>query len=95
MVAHSLCFSLFHSGMQVGFARAVTDYTVFSWIADLVIAPEHRGRGVGSWMMDCPRSHPALRPTQMVLQTRDANGLYEKLGFTRSPALMSTPVIGL
>ena len=53
MVEHSLCFSLFLDGVQVGFARAVTDYTVFSWIADLVIDPPYRGRGIGRWMINC------------------------------------------
>ncbi len=95
MVEHSLCFSLFLDGVQVGFARAVTDYTVFSWIADLVIDPPYRGRGIGRWMMECMITHPDLQRTQMVLQTRDAHALYEKFGFCRNPALMSTPVIGL
>lgn len=95
MVQHSLCFTLLHGQYQVGFARAVADYTVFSWIADLVIDPQYRDRGLGKWMMTCMRSHPQLRGTQMVLQTRDAHGLYEQFGFSKNPALMSTAVPGL
>lgn len=33
----TLCFCLLHGTSQIGFARAVTDRTVFTWIADLVI----------------------------------------------------------
>ena len=95
MIEHSLCFCLLREGIQVGFARAVTDYTVFSWIADLVIDPPHRGLSLGKWMMECIISHPVLERTQMVLQTRDAHALYEQDGFRQNPALMSTPVIGL
>jgi hypothetical protein len=39
MVEHSLCIVLLRGDIQVGFGRAVTDYTVFSWIADLVVEP--------------------------------------------------------
>jgi GNAT superfamily N-acetyltransferase len=95
MVEHSLCFILLRGDLQVGFGRAVTDYTVFSWIADLVVESQYRSQGVGKWMMDCIGLHPAIQHTQMVLQTRDAHDLYAKYGFTKNPALMSTAVIGL
>jgi GNAT superfamily N-acetyltransferase len=95
MIKHSLCFSLLHHDRQIGFGRAVTDYTVFSWVADLVIDPAYRGKGLGKWMMSCIIEHPALRSTQFVLQTRDAHALYEKYGFSRNSALMSTAVKGL
>lgn len=95
MVSHSLCFALLHGGSQVGFGRAVTDYTVFSWIADIVIESRWRGSGLGKWMMSCIMEHPALQSTQFVLQTRDAHALYERYGFSRNEALMSTAVIGL
>ena len=95
MIEHSLCFSLLQADRQIGFGRAVTDYATFAWIADIVIDPQHRGQGLGKWMMSCIMHHPQLQATQKVLQTRDAHGLYERYGFARNPALMSTPVDGL
>jgi GNAT superfamily N-acetyltransferase len=95
MAEHSLCLMLLRDGIQVGFGRAVTDYTVFSWIADIVIEQTYRSRGLGKWMMECIVAHPAISNTQMVLQTRDAHALYEQYGFAKNPALMSTPVVGL
>lgn len=95
MVKNSLCWTLLRSGEQIGFGRAVSDYTVFSWIADIVIDPQYRSRGLGKWMMACITAHPAIAHTQMVLQTRDAHSLYEKFGFERNAALMSTKVAGL
>jgi GNAT superfamily N-acetyltransferase len=95
MIRHSLCFVLFRENLQVGFGRAVTDYTAFSWIADLVIVAQYRGRGLGKWMMSSIVTHPAIKGTQMVLQTRDAHPFYERYGFARNPALMSTRVPGL
>jgi GNAT superfamily N-acetyltransferase len=95
MLEHSLPFVMLHEEAQIGFGRVVTDYTVFSWVADIVIDPQYRGKGLGRWMMNCITEHPSIRHTQMVLQTRDAHSLYERFGFGRSPALMSTKVDGL
>ena len=95
MIEHSLPFVLLVGGAQIGFGRVVTDYTVFSWVADVVVESGYRGSGLGKWMMSCIAGHPAIRHTQMVLQTRDAHTLYEKYGFQRNPALMSTRVDGL
>jgi len=95
MIEKSLCFGLFLGDAQIGFGRAVTDYTVFSWIADIVIDGRHRGQGLGKWMMECMVAHPGISGTQLVLQTRDAHALYEKYGFLKNPALMSTRVVVL
>jgi len=95
MIEHSLCFSIFHNSKLIGFGRVVTDYTVFSWVADIVIEPEYRKQGLGKWFMSCIKEHPLLRTTQMVLQTRDAHEYYKKYGFTKNEALMSTAVDGL
>lgn len=95
MVKHSVCFLLLQDSELIGFGRAVTDYTVFTWVADLVVDKRFRHRGLGKWMMSCIVEHPAIKKTQMVLQTRDAHALYERYGSLRSPALMSTRMHGL
>lgn len=95
MLEHSLPFVLLHQSIQIGFGRVVTDYTVFSWVADIVIDAPYRGKGLGKWMMSCIVEHPGIRHTQMALQTRDAHSLYEKYGFNQNTALMSTSVEGL
>jgi GNAT superfamily N-acetyltransferase len=86
-IEHSLCFSLIHSGRQVGFARAVTDRATFAWICDVIIAPEHRGQGLGKWMMECIIAHPDLQDCTQLLRTKDAHTLYERFGFARSQCL--------
>jgi len=91
LVENSLCFSLFRNTEQVGFARVVTDHTVFSWLSDLVIAPELRGRGLGRWLLQCILDYPAISGTQFVLQTRDAHHLYVSSGFQQSDKLLTRP----
>ena len=83
----SICFGLFHSGMQVGFARAVTDRVTFCYLCDVIVAPEHRGRGLGKWIVECMLAHPDLQTTTQCLRTRDAHALYEPFGFERTEYL--------
>jgi GNAT superfamily N-acetyltransferase len=78
---HSVCFGLFHQGAQVGFARAVTDQATFTYLCDVVIAAEHRGLGLGKWMMRTLLEHPQLQTSTYALRTQDAHGLYEQFGF--------------
>ncbi len=37
---------LYHDGVQVGFARAVSDGVAVAYLADVYVLPEHRGRGL-------------------------------------------------
>ena len=90
-IAHSVCFGLFHGGGQVGFARAVTDHATFAYLCDVIIAPEHRGQGLGKWIMECVLAHPDWAAATLVLRTRDAHGLYERFGFERTEYLRRSP----
>ena len=90
-LAESLCFGVYElaGGHQVGFARAVTDYTTFAWIGDVFILEAARGNGLAIWLMEVVAGHPELRGLRRwLLATRDAHGLYRKIGFTAltSPA---------
>lgn len=81
-IRHSLCFGAFKDGRQAGFARVITDYATFGYIADVFVLPEHRGHGVSKKLMSAIRSHPDLQGLRrMVLATQDAHGLYAQFGF--------------
>jgi GNAT superfamily N-acetyltransferase len=86
-VEHSVCFGLFHDGQQVGFARAVTDFSTFTYFCDVILAPEHRGHGLGKWMVETMLAHPDLQTVTQCLRTRDAHTLYERHGFERTEYL--------
>lgn len=80
---HSYCLGVFtNEGRQVGVARSVTDWATFAWIADVYIDREHRGRGLGRWLVGelRDRLEEAGIP-RLVLATKDAHGVYEALGF--------------
>ena len=82
-IAHSVPFSLFLDDRQVGFARAVSDRATFAYLADVFVVEDQRGRGLAAWLVSTVLAHPELQGLRRwLLATRDAHGLYLKLGFT-------------
>ena len=82
-IAGSLCFGLFsRQGNQVGFARAITDGATFAYLADVYVLEEHRGKGLGKWIVETILAHPSLQGLRRILlATRDAHELYAQFGF--------------
>ena len=81
-IENALVFGLYApDGAQAGFARLVTDTGSFAWLADVFVLPDHRGRGLGVWLVGTAVSHPAVARLRILLATRDAHGLYARFGF--------------
>jgi GNAT superfamily N-acetyltransferase len=86
-IAGSLCFGLYApDGTQAGFARVITDRATFGYVADVFVLPEHRGQGLGVWLVETLLAHPDLQTLRRVfLGTEDAKTLYERFGFGPLP----------
>jgi GNAT superfamily N-acetyltransferase len=81
-IANSLCFGVFDQAVQVAFARVVTDYATFAYLADVFVIPDYRGRGISKWMVEAIVNDARLKVVRrFLLFTRDAHALYEKFGF--------------
>jgi GNAT superfamily N-acetyltransferase len=81
-IENSLNFGLYKGKQQIGFARIVTDYATFAWLADVFVLDTYRGRGFGKWLVEVILSHPDLqRFRRWVLATKDAHELYRQFGF--------------
>jgi len=82
-IRHSLCFGVYDTDhQQVGFARVVTDFTVYAYILDLFIIESRRGLGLSKMLMEEIMNHPELQLiSKWALATRDAHGLYAQFGF--------------
>lgn len=81
-IANSLCFGLYHQGQQIGFARIISDYATFAYLADVFVLEAHRGQGLSKWLMEVIMAHPDLQGLRrMMLATRDAHALYRQYGF--------------
>lgn len=81
-VENSRCVGVYRNGKQVGFARVITDYSTFAYLGDVFILEEHRGQGLSKWLIQFIVEDPELQSLRRwLLATRDAHGLYEKVGF--------------
>ena len=81
--ANSLPFGAYaEDGTQIACARVVTDRATFGYLADVFVAPEARGRGVGKALVAAIMEHPDLAGIRrLMLAADDAHGLYERHGF--------------
>ncbi len=85
-IYNSLCFGAYLDGKQVGFARVITDYAVFGYVADVFVLEPHRGKGIARQLLKAITDHPEIQGLRLVmLATRDAHGLYEQFGFELIP----------
>lgn len=79
----SLCFGLYDGDQQAGFARVISDYATFAYLADVFVLESHRGRGLGKVLISAVLAHPRLQGLRRwLLATRDAHDLYSQFGFT-------------
>jgi GNAT superfamily N-acetyltransferase len=83
---------LYRGGRQVGFTRAISDGHVQSYLADVYVLEEHRGRGLGVELVRFSVDGGPLARTKWILHTEDAHGLYRKFGFAASgPRTLERP----
>ena len=83
----SCCFGLYVKensiSKQIGFARVITDFATFGYLADVFIIETYRGKGLAKWMMEMIMKHPEMQGLRgWLLATKDAHALYAKFGFS-------------
>lgn len=80
------------SGDQLGFARAVSDGVADAYLADVIIAPEARGRGAGKLLVSTMVDGGPGTAFRWTLFTADAHELYRQFGFAEpGPSAMVRP----
>jgi len=86
-IANSLCVGMFdEDNEQVAFARIISDYATFAYLADVFVLPAHRGQGLARQMIEGLHAHPELQGLRRwALFTRDMQPVYSKLGWTPYP----------
>lgn len=77
------CVGIYKDGVQVGFARVITDYATFGYLADVFVLPAHRGKGLSKAIMKFIMEQEWVQGLRnIMLGTQDAHGLYAQFGFT-------------
>ena len=72
---------VYHDDEQVGFTRTLSDGHTQSYLADVYVLEEHRGRGLGVELVRFSVDEGPLAETKWFLHTSDAHDLYRKFGF--------------
>jgi GNAT superfamily N-acetyltransferase len=72
---------VYHEGRQVGFSRTLSDGHTQSYLADVYVLEEHRGRGLGVELVRFSVEEGPFARTKWFLHTADAHDLYRKFGF--------------
>lgn len=81
---HVLCYGVLDERrVQVGYARVLTDFATTFYLADVVVSPSLRGKGIGKAFLRYILSDPRLQNQKGILLTRNAQGFYEHEGFVR------------
>lgn len=82
-IKQSLCFGVYCDGNQIGFARVVTDYTIFAYLMDVFILAEYRGKGYSKQLIKAIHKNPELQSCKVwMLKTAGAHGLYKQFEYT-------------
>ena len=85
-IENSLCFGVYNGAEQVGFARVISDFATYAYLADVFILEPFRERGLGKELIATVMAHPELQGLRRwSLGTRDA-----QFGFTalKNPSRM-------
>ncbi len=67
---------------QIGYARVISDRTRFGYVLDVMVDERYRKQGIGQAMVKYMMQHHDLKDVyQWLLITKDAHGVYKKVGF--------------
>jgi len=81
-IEHSICFGVYKDDKQIGFARVLTDCTVFAYLMDVFILEEFRGNGFSKLLLNTIFEDDRFKSVKKwMLATKDAHSLYAQFGF--------------
>ena len=83
-IKNCMCFGVYSSNKQIGFARIASDYVVFAYLMDVFILPEYRDRGYSKQLMKTINESSELQNCKIwMLKTLDAHNLYKQFGYSQ------------
>jgi GNAT superfamily N-acetyltransferase len=81
-INNSFCVGVFDDTEQVAFARFVTDYATFAYLADVYVLEKYRGKGLSKMLMTYLMNLEWTKGLRrLLLATLDAHSLYQQFGF--------------
>ncbi len=84
-----LCFSVRYKGQLIAFCRVLTDFVFRASLWDIVVHPDHQGKGLGSSLIDYALKHPAMKDVPMVITyTSELEPFLTNQGFKPKDGMM-------
>lgn len=73
---------VFYKQQPIAFARIITDWITFAYLADVVVTEKFRGNGIAQLLLNDLLYDPQVAGiNKILLKTKDATTLYHKYGF--------------
>ena len=85
----SMCFSVRYNGKLVAFCRITTDFVFRGALWDILVHPDHQGKGLGSSLLTYALNHPAIKNIPVVVTyTSELTDFMGRLGFESREGLL-------
>ncbi len=80
---NSFCIGAISDERQIAYARLITDYATFAYLADVFVTEPYRGSGISKKMMEILMDQDWVKSLRCIrLATIGTHWLYRKFGFT-------------
>jgi len=85
----TMCFSVRYASKMVAFCRVLSDLVFRASLWDIMVHPDHQGKGLGSSLLDYALDHPKLRDIPLVITyTSELAPFLARLGFRHEEGAM-------
>jgi len=85
----SMCFSVRYDGKLVAFCRMLTDFVFRGSLWDIMVHPDHQGKGLGSLLLKYVLEHPRIKDIPLIITyTSELSVFLQKLGFEQKEGAM-------
>jgi len=81
----NLVITAWAGDLLVGISRSVTDYSYFTYLADLAVRVSHQKQGVGKELIRLTQLHGGPQTNIVLLAAPAAADYYSHIGFTHAP----------
>lgn len=82
-IRNSFCVGVFAGNQQIAFARMITDYATFAYLADVFVIDKWQKQGISKLLLQYINGLEWVKNLRrLMLATKDAHGLYSQFNFS-------------